>query len=581
MIDCVVRGGLVVDGRGAAARVADVCVDGGRIVAVGASRNRARHEIDADGLVVAPGFVDLHTHYDAQLCWDPTASPSLAHGVTTVVGGNCGFGLAPASSADTRYLTRLLARVEGMPMAALEATLDWRWDSFASFLDRMDGKLVVNAGFLCGHSTIRRAVLGDRAHEPACDAGEIERLCAALRDALAEGALGFSTSLSPTHHDAEARPVPSRCATRSELEALATETGRHPGTTLEGIVPGCLRGFDDGEVDLLATLSAAADRPLNWNLLSVDLRRPELHQRQLDAATRAAARGAAIVALTLPFAPRVRLSFLSGAVLDGLPGWNEVLGRPVAERMQLLASPEVRERLASGAASEAAGVLRSLARWERLEILETFAEVNAGLAGRTVGDVARERGHAPFDALLDVVIADDLRTGLAPPAAPDDAALWSERAKVWLDPRTVLGGSDAGAHLDVLCAASYPTRLLGDAVRDRRLLSLERAVHELSDVPARLYGLRQRGRIEIGFHADLVVFDATRVGAGDERTVADLPGGAARIVTEARGVEHVLVNGVEVMRHGVFTGARPGCVLRSGRDTETVSARAWLKERLG
>ncbi len=574
MIDTWIRGGTVIDGTGAPRVRADVAIHAGRIVAVGAVHEDARQTIDAESCVVAPGFVDLHTHYDAQLLWDGTASPSPLHGVTTVVGGNCGFGLAPVTPDGAGYLARLLARVEGISLEALEQALDWRWSSFASYLTRFEGRLAVNAGFLCGHSALRRAVMGGRATGSEASLSELEAMRRLLGASLAEGALGFSTSLSPTHHDGEGNPVPSRAASRAELVALAAETGRHPGTTLEGIVPGCLRGFSAEEIDLLSELSLVADRAINWNLLSIDARRPELHRSQLDAASVAAERGARIVALTLPCTPSVRLSFVSGAILDGLPGWREVLALPVGERLRALADSPTRSRLAAGAASPEAGVLRNLARWERLEIAETFAAANRGLAGRTVGEVAAERGAAPFDALLDVVIADQLRTGLVPPAPPDLDELRHERAQVWLDERTVLGGSDAGAHLDVMCAAVYPTHLLAHGVREHGLLSLEEAVHQLTDVPARLYGLERRGRIAPGWHGDLVVFDPDRVAPRGEETRADLPAGAPRLFAGADGIERVLVNGETIVERGVFASARPGRVLRSGLDTETVVARS-------
>jgi N-acyl-D-aspartate/D-glutamate deacylase len=266
---------------------------------------------------------------------------------------------------------------------------------------------------------------------------------------------------------------------------------------------------------------------------------------------------------------QIRLNFLSGFVLDGLPGWREVLGLPVPERITALADPAVRARLAAGATSEEAGVLRGLANWGRLEIVETFAPANAAFEGRRVDDVAAETGKEPFDALLDVVIADDLRTGLRP-VFPEAAGDWALKTEVWRDPRAVIGGSDAGAHLDMMCGAIYSTAVLG-GVRDNGGIAIEEAVHLLTDVPARLYGLKGRGRIAEGWAADLMVFDPDRVGYGPERTRDDLPGGASRLYAEGIGFEHVYVNGVEVVASDRLTGDTPGTLLRSGRDTETVS----------
>jgi N-acyl-D-aspartate/D-glutamate deacylase len=318
-------------------------------------------------------------------------------------------------------------------------------------------------------------------------------------------------------------------------------------------------------------MSLAAGRPLNWNVLGVTSLNPEGHVHQLDASTRAAERGATVVALTIPQGMHIRLSFLSGTPLDGLPGWGPTFALPVAERMRELADPAVRQRLNEGAHSPDAGLIGALANWEILTFVETFTPQTAGYEGRTVGDVATERGQEPFDALLDVVVADSLRTGLRPPELRENDEGWRMRAEVWRDPRAVIGGSDAGAHLDMMCGAAYTTFLVGEAVRDRELLTLEEAVRLLTDVPARLYGLRDRGRVAVGWCADLVVFDPSTVGPRGEHTRDDLPGGASRLFAEATGITQVLVNGTVIAEGGRFTGDTPGTVLRSGRDTETVT----------
>jgi N-acyl-D-aspartate/D-glutamate deacylase len=572
MLDLLIRDAEIVDGSGTPARHGDVGVSNGRIAAVGQVDEPAAKTVDAQGQTLAPGFVDLHTHYDAQLFWDPTASPSVQHGVTTVFGGNCGFTLAPAAPEHHDYLTRMLARVEGMPLDALKTGLDWDWASFGDWLDRLDGRTAVNAGFLVGHTALRLAAMGGDAVGGEATAEQIERMVALLHDALDAGALGLSTSQSPTHNDGAGQPVPSRSASRSELVALAGGLRAHPGTTLEAIIPGCLSGFTDDDIALLTDMSVAADRPLNWNLLAVSAANPVGHQHQLRASEIAAERGGRVVALTLPQAMKIRLSFLSGFVLDGLPGWRDTMHLPVPERLGALADPAVRGRLAEGASSEEAGMLRGLARWDRLVIVETFAAENDDVTGRSVGEVAAARGGEPFDTLLDIVIADELRTGLTPPMAGDDAADWRERAEVWHHPGAVIGGSDAGAHLDMMCGAIYTTSLLGRGVREHRVVTLEEAVRLITDVPARLYGLAERGRIVPGWHADLVLFDPATIDHGPERTRYDLPAGAPRLVADAYGITSVLVGGVEVCRDGVPTGALPGTVLRSGVDTETVSA---------
>jgi N-acyl-D-aspartate/D-glutamate deacylase len=571
VLDLLIRDAEIVDGTGAPVFHGDVGISDGRITAVGDIDDLATKTVDAQGLTLAPGFVDLHTHYDAQLFWDPTASPSVQHGVTTVIGGNCGFTLAPVSADQQDYLTRMLARVEGMPLEALRAGLDWQWASFGDWLNRFDGRIAVNAGFLVGHSALRLAAMGEDAVGGQATPAQVERMVELLHEALADGALGLSTSQSQTHNDGAGQPVPSRSASRDELLALAAGVRDHPGTTLEAIIPGCLQGFSDDEVALLTGMSVAADRPLNWNLLGVSAANPAGHQGQLRASEIAAERGGRVVALTLPHAMKIRLSFLTGFVLDGLPGWRDTMHLPVPERLAALADPEVRRRLNDGAQSKDAGMLRGLANWERLIIVETFAPENDDATGRTVGEVAAARGGEPFDTLLDIVIADELRTGLTPAPFGDDAADWRLRAEVWRSPHAVIGGSDAGAHLDMMCGAIYTTSLLGHGVREHQVVTLEEAVRLLTDVPARLYGLAERGRITPGWHADLVLFDPVTVDHGPERTCYDLPAGAPRLVADARGITSVLVDGVEVCRDGVATGALPGTVLRSGRDTRTVS----------
>jgi N-acyl-D-aspartate/D-glutamate deacylase len=323
-------------------------------------------------------------------------------------------------------------------------------------------------------------------------------------------------------------------------------------------------------MDLMASMSLAANRPLNWNVLGVNAQNPDGHRQQLSASDYAADRGARVVALTVPDNMRFRLSLLTGFILDALPGWRETMALPPAEKMKVLSDPEARKRLNEGASSEAAGPLRGMSNWKALTIAETFAPENDGYSGRTVGEVAAERGQDPFDALCDIAVADELRTGLLPRLGTDDDATWKMRVEVWRDPRAVLGASDAGAHLDMIDSFTYTTALLGQSVRDRQLLPLEEAVQMLTDVPARLYGLRGRGRIEAGSHADLVVLDEVRVGPGPIYTKYDLPAGAGRLYGEADGIEHVLVNGVEIARAGTITGERPGTLLRSGRDTDTV-----------
>jgi N-acyl-D-aspartate/D-glutamate deacylase len=581
MLDLAITGSTVVDGTGAPGRLADVGVRDGRIVAVarpGELDEPAHRVIDGEGRVVCPGFVDLHTHYDAQLFWDPFATPSPFHGVTTVFAGNCGFGLAPLDpDADGDYLRRMMAKVEGIPLDALEAGVPWDWHSMGDFLDRLDGRTAVNAGFLAGHSGIRRAVMGEQATVAEASPEQVARMAELLERMLADGAIGFSTSQAPTHRDGNGDPVPSRAASSDELVALATACGRQPGTQIELIVPGCINGFTDEEMALMADLSLAAGRPVNWNVLAVTSLNPTGHLHQLTASDVAAERGAVVKALTIPQGFQIRISFSSGIPLDALPGWGPIMALPTDERIRAFRDPEVRRRLDEGAQSPEAGLIGALANWGALSFFECHTAQTRALEGRRVADVAAEEGKTTFDCLLDVVVADELRTVMQPPIPAETDEGWRVRAEVWRDPRTIIGGSDAGAHLDLFCGATYSTVLVGECVRERALLTLEEAVHQLTDVPARFYGVRDRGRVEVGACADLLVFDPATIGPYAERTRDDLPGGASRIYAEADGIDHVIVNGRSVVQAGELIaepdehGRLPGRLLRSGVDTETVA----------
>ena len=570
MLDYVIRGGTVIDGNGSPGRVADVGVDDGRIVAIGDVGESGREELDAAGLMVAPGVIDPHTHYDAQLFWDPSASPSNLHGVTTVIGGNCGFTLAPLNPEDADYLRRMMAKVEGMPLAALESGVPWNWKTFGEYLDRLEGNLGVNAGFLVGHCALRRKIMGaERSAEVATDE-EIAAMRALLAESLEAGGLGFSSSQSRTHSDGDGNPINSRNADRREMLAFCEEVAAHEGTTLEYITNGCLDAFSDEEIDLMAAMSATAHRPLNWNLLTIDSRTPEKLERQLEASTAAAAAGGRIVALTMPTLVPMNMSFLNHCALFLIPGWGEVMGLPVPERILKLQDPDVRRKLDELAHAKEAGVFRRLAGWGNYVIGDTYAEANRGLEWRDVSDIAAERGTAPFDTLLDIVIADDLRTVLWPKPTDRDEATWAMRAETWQDPRAMVGGSDAGAHLDRMCGSNYPTAFLGDCLRNRQLVPVERAVQMMTSQPADLFGIRDRGRLAEGMRADLFVFDPTTVGSDPARLVHDLPGGTPRLFATSTGVVRVLVNGSETIVDGEPTGAVPGAVLRSGRDTLSV-----------
>ncbi len=572
MLDVVITAATIVDGTGAPSRRADIGIGDGRIVVVGEVDAPAHETIDAEGLVAAPGFIDPHTHYDAQLFWDPHATPSNLHGVTSMIAGNCGFTLAPlGDESDAAYLRQMMVKVEGMPLEALEDGLDWDWRSFGDYLDRLDRAIAVNVGFLVGHCALRRFVMKDDAVGHEASADQIDAMRRLLAASIEAGGLGFSTSRAYTHNDGDGKPVPSRWAGRDEVLALAREVRDHPGTTLEWVSDGCMQGFTDDEIELMIEMSLAARRPLNWNVLTIDSARPDEYRHQISAGERAAERGARVVALTMPILVGMNMSFGRYCALNMMPDWGDILSLPLPERIAKLSDPEVRRFMEMRAASPDAGVFARLTGWGDYVIGDTYSPANAGLKGRRVADIARERGVRDFYCLLDIAIADELRTVLWPGPTDDDAESWRMRAEAWRNPHVMIGGSDAGAHLDRMAGAPYTTAWLADCLRGRRLMSLEDAVRHLTDVPARLFGLADRGRIAEGYHADLVLFDPETIDATPVELRHDLPGGTARLWSEAVGVERVMVGGVTTVLEGRETGALPGRVLRSGRDTFTVA----------
>ncbi|MEU5339604.1 D-aminoacylase [Streptomyces sp. NPDC020766] len=577
MLDHLIKGVTVVDGSGGPAFTTDVGIRDGRIAVIGGRvTEEARTSEDASGLVLAPGFVDPHTHYDAQLFWDPYATPSLNHGVTTVAGGNCGFTLAPLNPSrpeDADYTRRMMSKVEGMSLVALEEGAPWSWHSFGEYLDALEGRIAVNAGFMVGHCALRRYVMGPEAVGGQPTGEQLSQMLTLLHEAMEAGAWGLSTTQSSTHSDGDGKPVASRHAKPAELLALSRAVGDHEGTQIEAIVAGCLDQFSDDEIDLFVEMSAAAGRPLNWNVLTIDAAVPERVPRQLAASERARKAGGRIVALTMPILTPMNMSLGTFCALNLIPGWGDVLGLPVPERIAKLRDPVVRSEMLRRADSKEAGVFRRLADFGRYVIGDTYSEANEGLTGRVVRDIAAERGQEPFECIIEICANDGMRTVLWPMPTDNDPDSWSLRQETWRHEDVMLGGSDAGAHLDRMCGAPYTTRFIGDCLRGRKLTTLEQAVKMLTDDPARLFGLRERGRITEGFHADLVLFDPDRIDAGKATLVHDLPGDSPRLDSKAIGITAVWVNGVEAIRGDVVSGAVPGRVLRSGRDTRTVSTK--------
>ncbi|MGH8978568.1 MAG: amidohydrolase family protein, partial [Acidimicrobiia bacterium] len=370
--------------------------------------------------------------------------------------------------------------------------------------------------------------------------------------------------------DGDGKPVASRWASKEEVLALCGAVRDHEGTTLEYVTDGCLRGFTDDEVEMMAEMTLAGRRPLNWNVLTIDSREPERYHDQLAACEHAFARGGKAVALTMPVLVEMNMSFRNYCALFMLPGWSEVMNLPIPERVAKLRDPSVRQWMNERARAPEAGVFSRLASWGRYMIGDTYSDANAGLKGQVVADVAERANRGTFDTLLDIVINDELRTVLWPLPSDSDLKSWQMRAEAWDHPLVMIGGSDAGAHLDRMCGAPYTTSFLADSLRGRQLVSLERCVQLMTSMPAQLFGLRDRGVLREGSRADVTIFDPATVATGDVKLIDDLPGGTSRLYADAIGVPHVLVNGTAIVKEGAATAARPGTVLRSGRDTYTV-----------
>ena len=554
MLDLVLKGGTVVDGTGAEPVRANVGVRDGRIVFVdsdGTESLDAQRTIDADGLIVAPGFIDVHTHYDAQLFWDPYLTPSSLHGVTTIFCGNCGFSIAPLGD-DPSYVAQMLAEVEGIPLEALETGVPWNWRTFEDYLDRVQAaRPAINVGVSVGHSAIRRLVLGPRSHEREVAADEVDAMRAQVADALTAGAVGFTSSWGIHHFDGDGNPVPSRFASADELVTLSETLRSYPGAQLEFIPTN--GAFEEIHLDVMARMALAADTTLNWNILVPN--NTQWVEDSMRASEYAAARGATVVALSYPDVLTTRMSFLTSQFGLAFPGWAPIVNLPLDEKLAALSDPATRAMLRREAESPAR------VRLVDMTIDVTYSSDNAGRRGRRLGDIASETGEDVIDVLLDTAIADELRTLLLPqPRAIDDEA-WKARIATWRDPRVIVGASDGGAHVNTLSSFDYTVRFLARQ-REMGVLSLSETIRKLTDVPARLYGIADRGRLEPGCCADIVVFDEHTVGPGVVEWRNDLPAGAGRLYSQPEGIAHVVVGGTSVVEKDQITGEQPGQLLR-------------------
>jgi len=546
-MDLVLRGAQLVDGTGAAARRADVGIEDGRIAAVGDVPANGATQIDLDGLVLAPGFVDIHTHYDAQVLWDRDLTPSCWHGITTVVMGNCGFGIAPTRPEHRSTIARTLENVEGMSVEALEAGIPWSFESFPEYLDAVESSPTrLNVAAMIGHTPLRLYVLGDEATERPAKDEEVDRMRQLVVEALAAGALGFATSKSPTHAGAEGKPVPSRLAETDEVFRIAEALKAH-GRGVMQITPGA--GLFINE---FAELTKATGVPVSWTALLTGIGPPGTAVQLLDAAAEAGDN----VWPQIACRPLVmQVTFEDPFAFSSIDAFKDVLEAPREQRAEVYADPAWRERARSGAG----GVFAI--KWDKTTIAET--ERHRALMGRAMTEIAEERGVVPLDAAIDLALEEGLKTRFRVVLANDDE---DEVGKLLQDDRAVLGLSDAGAHASQLCDACFSTHLLSHWTREKGILSLEQAVWRLTGQPAQIFGVTDRGLVKEGMAADLVAFDPASVGVTDLERVWDLPAGADRLIARSTGVEHVWVNGTPIRQNGEdVADARPGKLLRGGR----------------
>jgi len=560
--DLVIKNGTVVDGSGLPRYRADVGVRHGRIVTIGRIRERAREVVDAEGQVVTPGFVDGHTHMDAQIFWDPLGTSSCWHGITSVVMGNCGFTLAPCAKENKHLVVRNLQRAEDIPPAAMEAGIEWRWTTFPEFLDCLESlpKGINYAGYV-GHSAVRTYVMGERAFAQAASEDDLKAMEREVRDAIRAGAIGFTTSRSPAHETPDGRCVASRMATWDEVRRLVGVMGELNAGLFEIAGEGVDRAPDDpGLRDYhvrLRDLAVESGRPVTFGVFS---RRgvPDVWRKYLALLDETAAAGGRMFAQVHSRSLSALLSFKTQTPFDHLPVWKELRALPLAEQRRQLRDPEMRRRLiaASGESDgrRPLGTEAARADYDRLLVFDTVEGPH-----RTVAEVARERGQHPAETMIDLALAKDLDLFFLQPVANEDqdAAL-----ELMRHPRAVVTFSDSGAHVSQLMDSSLQTHLLYHWVRRKQAFTLEQAVRMLTLVPATLWGFADRGLIREGMAADFVVFDPETIAAEMPEVVDDLPAGARRLVQRTRGIAATIVNGEVLLRDGKHTGALPGRLLR-------------------
>ena len=555
--DLLIKNGTIVDGAGAPRFRADVAVANGRIAEIGKITEGAKRVIDASDLIVAPGFIDPHTHYDAQICWDPLVTCSSWHGVTSVIMGNCGVGLAPCRPEVREIATWDLVNVEAIPFAVLSQGVTWDWVSFPEFMDAAQKRgLGINVGFMAPLTPFRHYVMGEESMERAAKPEEITQIQALLREAVAAGAFGFTTTNVPQHIGYKGRPLACRQASRGELKAYANvlkELGKGAIELALTHSPGMI---SESEYELLDLLLTESGRPVTWLALLGRDDQPEACLETLHKTEPLIKRGGIPQVTCRPLVGQIDLR--NPFIFANLPSWQPAFNQPAETQMKLYREPAFRRAFREEL--KTSGVFSG--QWERMEVKEVSNPALKSLEGKTVAEIARERGKEGADTFLDLALEDHLNIQYTMAFFNANEERIPE---LITDPRTMIGLSDGGAHVDMICDAGYCTYLLGTWVREKGTMSLEHAIKRITSEPAAFFGVAGRGRLAPGMAADITVFDYNTIGSMKRAEMRnDLPGGGRRLVMQAQGVQYTVVNGKVLYEDQKHTGAMPGRVLRSG-----------------
>ena len=558
--DIVIKGGRIYDGSGLPSYLGDVAITGSQIVEVGRVNGSARRLINADGIAVAPGFIDFHTHMDAQLLWDPLATSSCFHGVTTLIPGNCGLSLAPCRREDRDNVIGSFVRVEAMPAKVLRQAVEWEWESFPEYLDRLRQRLGVNVAALMGHCAIRQYVMGEESSERAATPSEIEQMKNILREGISAGAIGFSTNQNRRHMREDGRPIPSRLATDDEIVDLASVLGELNRGSMQisrGTL-GIARPAEE-DVDFFRRIAATSGRPVIWQSIAHRWSEPELWRKLLRLAEDTLATGVPSYPLTNARLFNGRFTLKNAQTFDDLPGWKQVMFLPVEQRTELFRDREIRRKLRFEAVEDTRPTNFSR-RWDQIFLIKAALPKYKHFDGKSIEEIARLENKDVIDAFLDIALEENLETLFQVSGSRDELAT----AEILRSPFTLVGQSDAGAHLIYHAGYGYATRFLGYWIRENTVMSLEEGIRKLTFMVASLFGLYDRGLIRPGMAGDLVLFDPETVRECEPEMVSDLPGGEKRLIQRALGVKMTMVNGAVLVEEGEHTGVFPGRVLGNG-----------------